>query len=141
MNLAISILTTLVLFLVLFFFKSSPLPAQQSKDHAPPLPPHPQKPIFTSLKLLLCDKDFLLSTLAHSLAIGHFFAFTTVLEAMIIPFNFTSIDASYLSTAYQASGIISGLLCSWVLTRKGPRYFKPASLIVLILTLISKVAL
>jgi hypothetical protein len=140
MNLAISILTTLVLFLVLFFFQSRPILGQQSKDHQLSLPTHPQKPIFMSLKLLLCDKDFLFSTLAHSIAIGHFFAFTTVLEAMIIPFGFTSIDASYLSTAYQASGIISGFLCSWVLTRKGPRYFKAASLTVLILTLISKLA-
>ena len=57
---------------------------------------------------------------------------------MIKIYDFTSLQASYLSSAFQFAGIFSGILCSMILTRKGPKSFKPASLIIIAATVICK---
>ncbi len=80
----------------------------------------------------------MLSTFSHSFAFGHFYAFTTVLGQIILPYGFTAIDASYMSTAYQFSGIISGILTSMIMTKLGPKRFRIVTIIIEIMTLISK---
>jgi len=72
------------------------------------------------MKALAANRDFVLVAGSHSLAITYFYIFTTVLAQMVGVYRFTQTQASYLSTAYQISGILSGILCSGYLTNAGP---------------------
>lgn len=46
------------------------------------------------------DSNFVLSSMSHALAISYYFAFTTVITQMIVVYDFTSNEASYLSSAF-----------------------------------------
>ena len=90
------------------------------------------------MQLLCKNIPFLLCALSHSLALSYYFAFTSVIEQLILVYNFTSDKSSYLSTAFQFAGIVGGILCSFILTKTGARGFKISSILIIFLTIFSK---
>eukprot|EP00347_Sterkiella_histriomuscorum_P005469 403356498 len=84
---------------------------------------------------LVRNKSFVFTGLASSLMMGFFFAFTTVLEQMVVIYNFSLTQTSYLGSIYQFAGIGGGIVTSIVLTYF-PRY-KPTSIVIASLTFLS----
>lgn len=133
MNLYLAGIATVVLLLSIILFKDKPLNALHKNETGLE---QASMPVMQAMWILVKDKSFVFSVLSHSMIIGFFFSFTTVLEQMIKIYDFTSLQASYLSSAFQFAGIVSGILCSLILTKKGPKSFKGASLIIIGMTIL-----
>ena len=98
---------------------------------------------WNDLKMLMGNKSFMLTCLASSFLMGYCGSITTVLEQMIVVYDFTSQQASYMGALYQITGITGGLLCSTYITYasrsnvKMPPY-KGVLVLIALLTLLCK---
>ena len=127
MNLTLSILCTAVLIpSVIYIRNRTEIKAEE------------QESVLNAMKQLCRNKNFLLVAISHGLAITYFYIFTTLIAQMIGAYGYSQTNASYLSTAYQIAGIISGVLCSAYLAKAGSDSFRRTSLILIVATMGSK---
>ena len=131
MHIVIAILCTLVLIPSVIFMTNNDVNGKNAVVQK-------KEPIWINMKMLMKDRDFLLASFSHAMAITYFEVFTTVIGQMISVYGFTPRDASYLGSAFLFPGVVSGVLCSVYLTKAGTKAFKPSALVLMALTIASK---
>jgi hypothetical protein len=72
---------------------------------------------FADLRLLFTNKQFILLAFVTSLEMANFNTFLTTFEGIILPFNFTSQNASELGFVISLFGCIVSLVCGALLDR------------------------
>ena len=73
--------------------------------------------VLQQFKLLLKNKDFMLVMVSSSIVVSLSYSFPTVLEQVLLPYGYTSRDASIFGVLYMLAGILGGVIASLVLTR------------------------
>jgi hypothetical protein len=75
--------------------------------------------MIAEMKILIKNKDFMLSTISCSMTILFFYAFQTVIGQIITPFGLTETKFSeLLGTLYNAFGILGGILSCIIISRR-----------------------
>jgi hypothetical protein len=100
MSLTLAIISTMILIPVLIFLKDRPTEVNSIDVKEEKIIPDDTLSLWESIKILIKDNDWVVSTISHSLCLAYYFSFTTVITPMISVYGFTSDQASYLSSAY-----------------------------------------
>ena len=74
-------------------------------------------PVSRQFKLLFQNKDFVYVMLASSITVSLSYSFPSILEQILLPYGYTSRDASIFGVLYMLAGIIGGIIASLILTR------------------------
>lgn len=118
-----SICQTLLLLLVICFFKEKDEDLQiDSAEDLQVNESTTSASILDQVKLLLIDRNYMLAMISSSILVSATYSFPTVLAQIILPWGYTSNDASVLGTLYNGSGIIGGIIVSFILNKS--RIFK-----------------
>ncbi|XP_057328981.1 feline leukemia virus subgroup C receptor-related protein 2 [Microplitis mediator] len=131
MNCAI---TTVIFFLILFFFKAKP-----------PLPPSPVQAVqneleksddfLRSLKRLGLNFGYMMLLMSYGINVGIFYAISTLLSRIIdTHFPGSEEDAGRMGLAIVCSGMLGSVLCGVILDKT--RKFKETTLVVYIFSLL-----
>ena len=115
-----------VFVLIYIFFYDSPSQSHQldtsalDKMHLRPLQDvmSEKEPSMTEqMKQAMKNKNFMLAMISSSLIVSITFSFPTIMEQILLPFDYTSNDVSIFGSCYNGFGIIGGILISIVLSK------------------------
>ena len=138
MSYFLAIISTMTLIPILIFFRNKPeIETNDGVENYERQDSIETLSLWKSFKILIKDRDWTLSSIAHGISLAYSYSFTIFIPSMITIYGFTSHDASYLGTSFQISGLASGVVCSTFLSYKGPSYFKITSQVLLSLMIIS----